>query len=186
MDGQRPILARSCYQALFLGSTSSPTWQLTWRNWAPLNSKFFIWLASLDRCWTTDRLARHGIQHDPDFSLCSQEPETLHHLLVGCAFSKITWHEILSWCRATVTPPDGSATFFTWWSESIDSSPASLRKGISTIIVLTAWHLWKHRNACVFDGAQPSNTVLSRDIKLEARLWARAGATGLANILRVT
>lgn len=86
----------------------------------------------------------------------------------------------------TTTPPDGSTAFFTWWSDSIDSTPKGLCKGIGTIIILTAWLLWKHRNACIFDGAQPSNMELIRDIKLEAWLWARAGATGLANIHPVT
>lgn len=51
--------ARSCYQALFAGSTTSPHWELTWRTWAPLRIRFFIWLANLDRCWTAARLGRH-------------------------------------------------------------------------------------------------------------------------------
>uniref|UniRef100_A0A453RBX0 Reverse transcriptase zinc-binding domain-containing protein n=1 Tax=Aegilops tauschii subsp. strangulata TaxID=200361 RepID=A0A453RBX0_AEGTS len=32
-------------------------------------------LANLDRCWTADRLARHGLQHHPRCLLCDQARE---------------------------------------------------------------------------------------------------------------
>uniref|UniRef100_A0A453J5F7 Reverse transcriptase zinc-binding domain-containing protein n=1 Tax=Aegilops tauschii subsp. strangulata TaxID=200361 RepID=A0A453J5F7_AEGTS len=56
--------ASSCYKALFFGACEDPHWKLTWRPWAPLRVKFFLWLALQDRCWTADRLARHGLPHD--------------------------------------------------------------------------------------------------------------------------
>lgn len=40
---------KSCYLALFHGSTIASHWRQTWKNWAPLNGKFFLWLASQDR-----------------------------------------------------------------------------------------------------------------------------------------
>jgi hypothetical protein len=43
--------------------------------------------------------------------------------------------------------------------------------------------LWKHRNDCVFDRAQPSTRTLLANIREEASLWARAGALGLRAIL---
>uniref|UniRef100_A0A453KP79 Reverse transcriptase zinc-binding domain-containing protein n=1 Tax=Aegilops tauschii subsp. strangulata TaxID=200361 RepID=A0A453KP79_AEGTS len=55
--------ASTCYTALFIGSTTAPFWKLIWRSWAPLNVKFFLWLASQNRCWTADRLARRGLPH---------------------------------------------------------------------------------------------------------------------------
>lgn len=90
--------ARSCYCALFHGSIPSVHWRTTWKTWAPLNIKVFHWLVSLDLCWTSDRLARRGIPHEPRCVLCFQEDETLQHLLVGCVLARITWHAILSWC----------------------------------------------------------------------------------------
>jgi hypothetical protein len=46
--------------------------------------------------------------------------------------------------------------------------------------------LWKHRNDCVFNGAQPSINTVVNNIKEEAALWARAGAQGLRLILPQT
>nr|XP_020187047.1 uncharacterized protein LOC109772761 [Aegilops tauschii subsp. strangulata] len=42
--------AKTCYDALFLGSITLPHATLTWKTWAPLSVKFFIWLALQDRC----------------------------------------------------------------------------------------------------------------------------------------
>uniref|UniRef100_A0A453KNY5 Reverse transcriptase zinc-binding domain-containing protein n=1 Tax=Aegilops tauschii subsp. strangulata TaxID=200361 RepID=A0A453KNY5_AEGTS len=62
---------------------------------APLNVKFFLWLASQNRCWTADRLARRGLPHPAACQFCDQDDETLHHILAGCVFARITWHEVL-------------------------------------------------------------------------------------------
>ncbi|KAE8778281.1 hypothetical protein D1007_48866 [Hordeum vulgare] len=42
--------ASSCYKALFLGACEDPHCRLTWRPWAPLRVRFFLWLAMQDRC----------------------------------------------------------------------------------------------------------------------------------------
>lgn len=38
-------LAASCYLAMFHGSLLDVNWRLTWRTWAPLHIKVFVWLA---------------------------------------------------------------------------------------------------------------------------------------------
>uniref|UniRef100_A0A452YLB3 Reverse transcriptase zinc-binding domain-containing protein n=1 Tax=Aegilops tauschii subsp. strangulata TaxID=200361 RepID=A0A452YLB3_AEGTS len=55
-------------------------------------------MALQDRCWTAARLARHGLPHDPCCRLCDQEPETMHHLLIGCPFSRQIRCDLLAWC----------------------------------------------------------------------------------------
>uniref|UniRef100_A0A452ZCV5 Reverse transcriptase zinc-binding domain-containing protein n=1 Tax=Aegilops tauschii subsp. strangulata TaxID=200361 RepID=A0A452ZCV5_AEGTS len=93
---------KSCYDTLFLSSTSSPHATLTWKTWAPLSVKFFMWLALQDRCWTSERLARHGLPHSPACVLCDQAPESMQHLLIGWPFSRTVWHDIFSKLRLTV------------------------------------------------------------------------------------
>ena len=46
--------------------------------------------------------------------------------------------------------------------------------------------IWKQRNECIFEGAQPLVQVLVSKIKEEAKQWARAGAHGLRVILPPT
>jgi hypothetical protein len=57
-----------------------------------------------------------------------------------------------------------------------------LKKGVNTLVLLDTWIIWKHRNACVFEGASPSvNTILS-DLKDEHSLWCMAGAKNLQGL----
>jgi hypothetical protein len=61
-----------------------------------------------------------------------------------------------------------------------------MRKGLASMTLLIAWMLWKQRNACVFDGENPSANLLHSKIRTEEVLWAKAGAKGLRVILPST
>jgi hypothetical protein len=52
--------------------------------------------------------------------------------------------------------------------------------------LLTAWMVCKHRNACIFENEQPPVTKLLERIRVEAALWAKAGAAGLRIIIPTT
>ncbi|XP_073353624.1 uncharacterized protein [Aegilops tauschii subsp. strangulata] len=82
--------------------------------------------------------------------------------------------------------PDGQTELFDWWSASALAASSCLRKGFASLVTITAWAIWKHRNGIIFDGLQPSSGELLNTIETEARRWARAGARGLDRILPVT
>ncbi|KAE8803715.1 hypothetical protein D1007_20404 [Hordeum vulgare] len=67
----------SCYIAFFTGSTTSEHSQLVWQSGSPLSFRFFLYLASVNRCWFADRLACRVLPHEPACVLCLLEPETL-------------------------------------------------------------------------------------------------------------
>jgi hypothetical protein len=117
--------ASSCYLSTFHGSTTCFSWKLIWKTWAPPKVKFFHWLANLDRCWTAERLARHGLPHHSRCLLCDQEPESMRHLLLECPFTRQVWHEILAWLRMTARPPDGELTLMEWWHKQ-STTPLAL------------------------------------------------------------
>jgi hypothetical protein len=52
-------------------------------------------------------------------------------------------------------------------------------KGTTSLVMLTIWWLWKHRNTIVFDNALPNAGSPLDTIRSEARSWANAGAVGL-------
>lgn len=49
-------------------------------------------------------------------------------------------------------------------------------KEINSLIILEAWTIWKHRNACVFEGAPPSIRGILQAFKDEYHFWCLAGA----------
>ena len=117
--------------------------------------------------------------HHDHCPLCDQATETMAHLLTGCPFSRTLWHEVLSWIRSISRPPVVEDDFADWWSLVLHSTPRLLRRGTSSVIMLTAWWIWKQRNAVVFDNGTPSVSALVETIKTEARDWVSAGARDL-------
>lgn len=97
--------------------------------------KFFVLFTCQDHCWTTERLARRGLQHTPCRVLCDQS-ETMAHL--GCSFSHMVWHEVLFWTRSTVRPPVAGDDFMDWWQETCLSVQTSAWKGTSS--ASCEWH----------------------------------------------
>lgn len=53
---------------------------------------------------------------------------------------------------------------------------------LNSLIILGVWIIWKHRNACVFEGAAPSVTSIMREFKDEYSLWCLAGAKKLQDL----
>lgn len=110
----------------------------------------------------------------------------MRHLLLECPFARQTWHEILSWLRMTTAGPSHEDSLMDWWLQAKQNTPTLVRKGLASIALLTPRMIWKQRNECIFEGAQPLVQVLVSKIKEEAEQWARAGAHGLRVILPPT
>lgn len=88
--------SKSAYHRFFEGMVTFEPAARVWKSWAPPRCKFFIWLASLNRCWTADRLARRGLDHPTKCLLCDQEEETMQHILLQCVFAREVWFHTLS------------------------------------------------------------------------------------------
>jgi hypothetical protein len=70
-SGNQQYSSSSAYKAFFLGQGSIPGAKELCKMAAPPRCKFFIWLALLGRCWTSDRLHRHQLQNNDLRALCS-------------------------------------------------------------------------------------------------------------------
>jgi hypothetical protein len=140
------------YNSMFTGTINFSPWKRVWKSWAPPNCKFFVWLALNNKCWTSDRLAKRGLPHQPACPFCDQAEESINHLLSTCVLSREVWTWILRELRLDkVKPPCPSSRFRSWWSQAAASLDKDLRKGFNTLVILVTWILWKHRNVCVFD-----------------------------------
>lgn len=163
----------SAYAAKFWGREVSPTAEFTWKSRAPLQCRFFSWLAIKNRCWTSDRLARRGLPHQDACPLCDQLEETIDHILLQCVFARQVWTVMCAGMRAPAWAPTTKVTLVDWCSEKTRGEHSD--RDIRTILTLGLWTLWKHRNAIVFDGASPSWRHVLTEIDRESRSWHRAG-----------
>ena len=78
-------------------------------------------------------------------------------------------------------PSPHEISFADWWRKAVKKLQKD-KKGLNTVIILGAWILWEHHNACVFDGAQPRISGLMEAFKEEEELWCLAGARGLRTL----
>jgi hypothetical protein len=174
--------AKSAYKRFLAGSTLFEPAERIWKSWAPPRCKFFVWLASSDRCWTADRLARRGLHHPKSCPLCDQQEETVQHILVSCVFARDIWFQVLSKVGLQSLSPGAAVFVFQEWREAESRVPKLQKKAFNSIVILVAWWLWKHRIACVCDGASPNSNIALQHIHQDAHMWGMAGA---ADIMRL-
>lgn len=60
--------------------------------------------------------------------------------------------------------------------------PGSMQDGLSSLITLCAWMIWKRRNDCALDGSSPNVQKVLLAIKDEMQHWCMAEAKGLARV----
>jgi len=176
--------SKSAYEAFFMGSIKFGPWKRVWKTWAPPRCRFFIWLVLHNRVWTAVRLARRNLPHPEACPFCDQEEETINHLLIGCVFAREVWTIILHHLGVLhLAPQPSNVCFSSWWRKSVAAAPRETRKGLNSLIILVAWELWKHRNACVFEKKRPSIQDVLRSVSMEGGLWCSDGASRLHQLV---
>jgi hypothetical protein len=143
--------SKSVYRAFYIGAESFEPWKRIWKSWAAPKCKVFVWLAINNKCWTTDRLEKRGLDYPENCVLCDQEDETVQHILSNCVFTRQFWHNILTPIGLSfVASKRRDSCFAEWWRKASIRIPKSKRKGFNSVVILVAWSLWKQRNMCVF------------------------------------
>jgi len=163
---------KSAYTALFYGAVTFEPWHRLWKSWAPSKCKMFLWLAIRNRCWMDDRLSKRGLSHPDKCALCDQEEETIQHLLTSCVMARQVCFKLFSLMNlANSMPQQNERSFAEWCRKMISRVSKEHRKGVNSLIILGAWIIWKHRNACVFEGVSPSLSTIWSELKNEHSLW---------------
>ncbi|GJM95772.1 hypothetical protein PR202_ga12550 [Eleusine coracana subsp. coracana] len=184
LDASGIYSSKSAYKAFHNRAIMFEPWRRVWKSWAPPKCKMFLWLAIRNRCWTADRLARWSLPHLAQCPLCNQEDEMVQHLLTSCVFARQFWFKLLEPLgQQDRIPSTNTGSFADCWQKTIKKVPKDKRKGANTLIILAAWCLWKHRNACVFEGARPNINGLLREFNDEHHLWCLAEARGLRTLM---
>ena len=76
-------------------------------------------------------------------------------------------------------PSLNEQNFEEWWRRASKRTPKDKRKGFNSLVVMCTWLIWKHRNACVFEGASPNMNDSLHAFDDEHHLWYLAGAQKL-------
>jgi hypothetical protein len=141
---------KSAYEGFFYGSVKIEPFERVWRTCALAKCQFFVWLVTLNKCWTADRLAKRGLD-------CDQEEEDTDHLLLSCVFVRDFWFRFLQQVQLQELAPQlEDKSFMDWWRKIDEESLGSIQKGFNSLIILGAWTMWMHHNMCIFDGIAPS------------------------------
>ena len=148
-----------------------------------IKMQIFIWLAVKNRCWTADRLAKRGLPHPGSCPLWDQAVETIQHCLTTCTFSREVWFLLFSKMGLQNLAPQADDRLVRWWSRTSKIFSKEQRKGLNSFIVLVAWEIWEHRNACVFDGKRPCVQTVQQAVAYECALWCAAGASALQGLI---
>ncbi|XP_013751499.1 uncharacterized protein LOC106453844 [Brassica napus] len=125
------------------GTISEPSWtKAIWFPRAIPRHSFHLWLMTLDRCPTRDRMIQWGIQVDPTCLLCNLAPESRDHLYFDYSYGFALWTMVTTRCRIT---PRRS------WSRTIAQMEMLPLRKAERLLTLLSWQatvywLWKERN----------------------------------------
>jgi hypothetical protein len=158
-----------------------------WRPFAPLKCKIFGWLAVQYRLWTSDQRQRHELQEwTDDCFTCLQEVDTVDHVLVRCSYARVVWHRCLGRARLLIPEKLGDNNLETWWSGSRKLVRKEDRRKFDFLGILTAWMIWKQRNARVFGSRrdQCGTVRLTDRIHDEFQMLESARVGGSENLAR--
>ena len=185
LNARWPVFIRVMLHGPFEGSERSSTWKLNRKSWAPPQVKFFVWLVCQDRCWTADHLSEEGFLARS--SLRSMSPDRGDHGTPPHRLSLLTYPNCTRCCPGLGPPLHLQLSQTHSWTGgcTLRSVLKTARKGPSSLVMLTAWWIWKQLNAVIFDESQPDVYRLFSTIRAEAWYWEMVGAKGLSELLPV-
>jgi hypothetical protein len=102
-------------------------------------------------------------------------------MMVSCTFNSVSYH-YFRW-HGIVFKINACVFYLGWWRQAITAAPKEARKGLNSLIILVAWELWKHRNACVFEKHRLRIQDVLSYVSLEGDLWCLAGASKLKELV---
>jgi hypothetical protein len=142
-----------------------------WKCPAPSKVSGFVWQLLHNRVPTKKNLAHRrilGLDGDESCAICGEEIETDMHLFLYCEIAQLVWLEIFSWLEVPFVLPHNLFSIFHSLKEA---GNLKIRQGMVMICHAVVWHLWKFRNAIVFDNGRGTVAELIEAIKVSSWKW---------------
>jgi hypothetical protein len=166
--------AKSAYVAQFKGSYCSFGPTALWRAHVEGKHKFLTWLLVQEKLLTADKIQARNWQCNPSCALCNAEQETAVHLCLHCSFVMQIWELVRVWSRGSISIPSQEASVEEWWCDTLAVQPKQEWRQASTLLIYTAWNLWKERNGRIFEekAAEPRFVLQLIKEEMLLRFWA--------------
>lgn len=122
-----------------------------------------LWLATMGRLHTMDRLYRFGVVQNSTCVLCSSFEESHDHLFFECDFAKVIWQSISS--MVPIRWPSLSWGVFLRWAviklRRIDDPFSAVAR---IALAASVYFIWYERNRRVFDNCSISTDGVIEEI----------------------
>ena len=120
---------------------------------------FILWLASLERLRTMDRLYSTGVITNTTCILCGANEESHNHLFFDCPYSSTVWGSICG--KARMHWPIRPWKDLLLWAVATYQSKKNIQHMIARLLLsTTVYFLWHERNSRVFSNIyQPAQTT---------------------------
>ncbi|KAG7552255.1 Reverse transcriptase domain [Arabidopsis thaliana x Arabidopsis arenosa] len=128
-----------------------------WFKGAVPKHAFNMWVSTLNRLPTRQRLASWGVSPTMDCCLCSALPETRDHLLLSCVFATAVWSQVFCRLSPSHRLPLTWDELLSWTRHATLQAPSILRKVAAQASV---YHIWRQRNNALHNGIRiPPSTI---------------------------
>ncbi|CAN6335147.1 unnamed protein product [Urochloa humidicola] len=92
-------------------------------------------------------------------------------MILRCVYAQV-WLLVCQWTGGLVKVPATDTEMEDWWNLSLRGLPKKLKQKLASLMIYTAWNIWKERNRRIFDGlaALPSRvlTLIKEEVNLRS------------------
>lgn len=124
---------------------------------------FILWIASMGRLHTMDRLLSHQIISSATCALCGLHTETHNHLFFQCTYSASVWRNITE--KTLVNWPNMDWLCLLQWAATTFRKKKDFSHYLSRLALsVTIYFLWYERNNRIFSQIFRSGQQLSEEV----------------------
>jgi hypothetical protein len=98
-------------------------------------------------------------------------------MVLRCVFAQEVWLLISNWTVGLVEVPARDVSMADWWNRSLQGLLKKTKQKLASLLIYTAWNIWKERNRRVFEGVMvlPSRVLSLIKEELQLRQVACGG-----------
>ncbi|XP_020262882.1 uncharacterized protein LOC109838863 [Asparagus officinalis] len=157
----------SVYNAISQSSATVPWAKTVWGGLHYPKHSMILWLATLSKLPTKDRLCRMCILENNQCVLCADSvshQESRNHLFFECQFSSYVWNNLMAWLKYSWRSCCWNQVL-RWYSNNLRG--LGFRKKLKRMMLSGAvYWIWKERNQRIFQQKARSPDQLIKEIKI--------------------